>query len=263
MGYYPPRVLIADARRFGVKVLPLDINRSINRYTVENGEIRISLQQLKGISDIAIKAILSERTKGEFTSLDDFTSRVSVGRPILENLIRAGAFDSFGSRPELLMELRGLLRIKRRMNKGTKYFFNEAEIKPVSIVNPADNRKTMMLDEMELLSMDLSAHPLDFYPLDNTFTRIKDLPSVTTGKLVKLIGSVIRYQTPPTRNGNRVVYIIMEDGTGVADVTVFNDIQEKCGQVLFREDWLIVKGKVQRRGPKALSIIAQDLAKVR
>ena len=75
-----------------------------------------------------------------------------------------------------------------------------------------------------------------------------------------IAGGVIRYQTPPTRNGNRVVYVIMEDGTGVADVTVFSDVQERCGQVLFRAGWMTVTGKIQRRGPKALSIIAEDLS---
>ncbi len=89
---------------------------------------------------------------------------------------------------------------------------------------------------------------------------MKDLKSMNTGKTVKIAGSVIRYQTPPTRNGNQVVYVIMEDGSGIADVTVFSDVQEKCGQVLFREGWLVVKGKVQRRGPKALSIIAEELS---
>jgi error-prone DNA polymerase len=89
---------------------------------------------------------------------------------------------------------------------------------------------------------------------------MKDLPAVATGQTVKIAGSVIRYQTPPTRNGKRVIYVIMEDGTGIADVTVFNDVQERCGHVLFQEGWLVVKGKVQRRGPNALSIIAQDLA---
>jgi error-prone DNA polymerase len=117
-----------------------------------------------------------------------------------------------------------------------------------------------MLLERELLSLDLSAHPLDFFPYSNGFTRMKDLHSIATGRSVKIMGSVIRYQTPPTRNGNRVVYVIIEDGTGIADVTVFGDVQEKCGQVLFREGWLVVRGKVQRRGPKTLSIIADDLA---
>ncbi len=87
---------------------------------------------------------------------------------------------------------------------------------------------------------------------------MKDLPLVATGRNIKIAGSVIRYQTPLTRNNNRLVYVIMGDGTGVADVTVFSDVKEKCGQV-FREGWLVVEGKVQRRGPKALSIIAEDL----
>ncbi len=52
----------------------------------------------------------------------------------------------------------------------------------------------------------------------------------------------------------------MEDGTGIADVTVFGDVQEQCGQVLFREGWLVVKGKIQRRGVKATSIIAEELS---
>ena len=116
-----------------------------------------------------------------------------------------------------------------------------------------------MLAERELLSLDLSAHPMDFLVVNEDITRMGDLAGVKTGRTVSIAGSVIRYQTPPTRNGNRVVYVIMEDGTGVADVTVFGDVQEKCGSVLFREVWLVVRGKVQRRGPKALSIIAEEM----
>jgi len=55
----------------------------------------------------------------------------------------------------------------------------------------------------------------------------------------------------------------MEDGTGIADVTVFSDTQEKCGQVLFREGWLTVEGKIQRGGAKSASIIADELSPLR
>jgi len=128
---------------------------------------------------------------------------------------------------------------------------------------PIYDKKSRLFLERELLSLNLSAHPLDFYDSDNGITRMKDLPSIPAGRRVKLAGSVIRYQTPPTRNGKRVVYVIMEDGTGIADVTVFSDVQEKCGQVLFREGWLTVEGKVQRRGQKATSIIAEELYPLR
>ena len=259
MGYYPPRVLVAEARRCGVEVMPPDINRSSDRYTGGGGAIRVGLAQLKGMSNRALQSILAQRAEGRFTSLRDFVLRTRVGQPILENLIRVGAFDSLGSREEMLSELPGLVGLGRRVGKGARPLIEDAETGSIE-ANLNIDRKTRMLAERELLSLDLSAHPLDFYPFDNGFTRIKDLPSVAKGSAVKIAGSVIRYQTPPTRNGNRVLYVIMEDGTGVADVTVFADVQEKCGQVMFREGWLVVEGKVQRRGPKALSIIAENLS---
>ncbi len=264
MGYYPPHVLVTAAKGHGIETLPLDINHSSDCYTVEDGAIRVSLKQLKGMSDEALKSILSERAKGSFISLRDFVLRTNTNQPILENLVKVGAFDSFGSRSDLLLQLTGLTNLRHKIDKGTKPLFEY--VKPNSA--PSDenvyvDKKAKMLVERELLSLDLSAHPLDFLPLDKEFTRMKDLHSIPTGKTIKIIGSVIRYQAPPSRNGNRVVYVIMEDGTGVADVIIFSNVQEKCGQVLFREGWLIVKGKIQRRGPKAISIIADDLSPVR
>lgn len=261
MGYYPPRVLVADAKRFGVKILPPDINSSFDCYTVENGAIRVSLKQLKGVSKEALESILSARADDKFTSLRDFVLRTNVSQPTLGNLVRVGALDSLGSRNELLLQLPRLVNLRRKIVSGTRPLFEDTKSEvnlPEELLD--DGRKARMLVERELLSLDLSAHPLDFYPFDNGVTKMKDLPSMATGKTTKIVGSVIGYQTPPTRNGNRVVYVIMEDGTGIADVTVFSDVQEKCGQVLFREDWLEVRGKVQRRGPKALSIIAADLS---
>jgi len=264
MGYYPPHVLVTDAKGSGVEILPLDINQSLDNYSIEGGAIRVSLKQLKGMSDEALKSILSERAKGSFISLRDFVLRTNTNQPILENLVKVGAFDSFGSRSDLLLQLTGLTNLRHKTDKGTKPLFEYVEPNSgLSDKNIYADKKARMLVERELLSLDLSAHPLDFLPLDKEFTRMKDLHSIPTGKTIKIIGSVIRYQTPPSRNGNRVVYVIMEDGTGVADVTIFSDVQEKCGQVLFREGWLIVKGRIQRRGPKAISIIADDMSPVR
>ncbi len=264
MGYYPPRVLVADARRHGVGILPIDINSSVDAYTVQDGAIRISLRQLKGMSEEALESILSERAKGNFTSLRDFVLRTNTRQLIVENLVKVGAFDSFGDRNELLVHIPDLINLKHKVGKGARPLFEDVSPKKMFTTGISrldnDDRKAKMLVERELLALDLSAHPLDFLSFDNGYTRMKDLRQVTTGKTVTIVGSVIRYQTPPTRNGNRVVYVIMEDGTGVADVTVFCDVQEKYGEVLFIERWLTVRGKVQRRGPKALSIIAEELS---
>jgi error-prone DNA polymerase len=261
MGYYPSRVLIADARRFGISILPLDVNHSLNRFTAKNGAIRIGLEQLKGISGDEIKSILNERKIGEFCSLRDFVLRTNTSQPSLESLVKVGACDAFGSRKELLLQVPRLLSLRQKMRQSPRLF---ELIEPIhgTAENSSETDEVLnkMLAERELLSLDLSAHPFDFIKLGDEIVRMKDLASVAAGKPVTIAGSVIRYQTPPTRNGNRVVYIIMEDGTGIADVTVFKDVQEKCGQVLFREGWLMVKGTVQRRGPKSLSIIANELS---
>jgi error-prone DNA polymerase len=264
MGYYPSRVLAAEARRFGVEVLPPDINNSSEHYTVQKGAIRISLKQLKGMSEKALESILSARAECNFTSLRDFVLRTDVSQPILENLVKVGAFDSLGDRNNLLSQLPRLSELKHKVTRGAVSLFEDAAPKEDTPLDfSIDDKKSRLFIERELLSLDLSAHPLDFYDSGNGITRMKDLPSIPAGRRIKLAGSVIRYQTPPTRNGKRVVYVIMEDGTGIADVTVFSDVQEKCGQVLFRERWLSVKGKIQRRGPKATSIIAEELYPLR
>jgi error-prone DNA polymerase len=257
MGYYPSRVLVAEAKRFGVTALPLDINKSYDRFTVEDGAIRISLRQLKGMSEEAVDSILLARRQAEFSSLRDFMVRTDVSRPIVENLVKVGAFDLLGCRDKLLKQIAGLVSLRHKGGGASGSLFLETEQERP--MGAAYDRRATMLIERELLSLDLSAHPLDFYQGDNGVTKIKDLKDITTGKSVKIMGSVIRYQTPPTRNGKRVVYVILEDGTGVADVTVFSDVQERCGLVLFRESWMIIEGKIQRRGPKSLSIIANNL----
>ena len=261
MGYYPPRVLIADAKRFGVSILSLDINKSSDSHTVEDGGIRLSLRQLKGMSKEALESIMSERAKGEFSSLRDFVLRTDINQLVMERLVRVGAFDSFDSRDKLLRELPKLIELRRKIGRGSRPLFEV--VKPETDLlgrTFCDDKKERMAAEREFLSLDLSAHPLDFCNFDDGVVRMKDLHSIATGRTIRIVGSVIRYQTPPTRNGNKVVYVIMEDGTGIADVTVFGDVQEKCGKVLFREGWLTVKGKIQRRGLKTPSIIAEDLS---
>jgi error-prone DNA polymerase len=212
------------------------------------------------MSEKALESILSARAERKFTSLRDFVLRTDVSQPILENLVKVGAFDSLGDRHDLLLQLPKLSELKHKVLRGTVPLLEDAALNADTSADfSIDDKKSRLFIERELLSLNLSAHPLDFYDSDNGITRMKDLSSIPAGRKVKLVGSVIRYQTPPTRNGKRVVYVIMEDGTGIADVTVFSDVQEKCGQVLFREGWLTIEGKIQKRGQKATSIIAEQL----
>jgi error-prone DNA polymerase len=135
MGFYPANVITEEARRLGIRILPVDINRSGKKFVVEYEEgvtgdrlqvteraapgIRIALSQVKGISDAEVDSILSARSEvaGDrsqvtdeatpdtrhpspdthpFSSFPDFCSRTHCDRPTIENLINCGAFDSFG-----------------------------------------------------------------------------------------------------------------------------------------------------------------------
>ena len=112
-GMYPKRLILDDARQFGVTVLPLDVNASQAGYRVERVEvhtttppprtleptlpdaqgygIRIALAEVKGISDAEVERIIAGQP---FRSLTDFWHRASVARPVAERLVLAGAFDT-------------------------------------------------------------------------------------------------------------------------------------------------------------------------
>ncbi|MDR7253848.1 error-prone DNA polymerase [Nocardioides sp. BE266] len=98
-GMYPKRLILDDARQLGIGVLGLDVNASESSYVVERGEsgeshaIRLSLTDVKGISEAEVARIVEARDGGPFVSLSDFFHRARVSRPVLERLVLAGGFD--------------------------------------------------------------------------------------------------------------------------------------------------------------------------
>lgn len=216
--------------------------------------IRVGFRQLKGISRNEIDKIIKEREQGPFTSALDFLKRCRIDRPTFENIAMVSGFDLPTPWPELDNKPPGFSFTYCENKKH-----NNDSLLPAAINTDGNLNKQKY--ERELLGLNLSAHPLDFINLKG-ITRMSELKGLPIGKAVTVVGSVIRYQTPPTRNRKRVIFIILEDGTGVADVTVFNDVQRKYGSLLFREGWLKVTGKIQKRGPKSLSIIANRLESI-
>lgn len=103
--------LIGECRDSNIPVLPPDVNQSARQFTVVNGQIRCGLACVKKTDKGLIDAIIAERTAaGPFVSLSDFCNRMSAGRPellqdrkALENLVKAGAFDSTGATRSQMM----------------------------------------------------------------------------------------------------------------------------------------------------------------
>jgi error-prone DNA polymerase len=95
MGFYSPRVLLNEARRIGIEVLPPDIHLSGRGFTVraDGGALRVGLGYCKGLSEASVSSVVSERGKRPFSSVADLYRRTTVERDSLRNLIEAGFLD--------------------------------------------------------------------------------------------------------------------------------------------------------------------------
>lgn len=111
MGFYPPRVLINDAQKNGVRFRPLDVQHSQYEYTLEEDPeckwghaVRTGLLSVYGIPEKFLRKIETERqAQGLFQSLEDFIKRCPLPKSILLKLATAGAFVCFNSNARHLL----------------------------------------------------------------------------------------------------------------------------------------------------------------
>ena len=109
MGFYSPEVIVGDARRHGVDILPVHINRSEDRCTVEAGKVRLGFRYVKEMGEAASEKLEEARKAKPFASLEDIYRRAGLSREAMENLILVGALDSFGLPKRQLLWRLGLL----------------------------------------------------------------------------------------------------------------------------------------------------------
>ena len=275
MGYYPINTLAGEARRRGVGLLPVDINRSDAAFTVERWRpdeweafwanagpwvpefphlgkaIRIGLQQVKGVGKGVQEAILAARGGG-FHDLADFCRRTAgkVPRSSLEALILAGAFDSLSAnRRELLWEAPRLLALAGGAPQGQRSLALQAQRPPVPDFTPAEK----YLKEYELLGLMVRGHFMAFVRdrLESEgYLTAAAARRAEPGALVKVAGLPVRPHRPPTRSGRVVVFLSLEDETGLVDLTIFEDVYQRYGHLIFTDPRppLAALGRVERRG---------------
>ncbi len=292
MGFYPANVIIEDARRLGIRILPVDAFRSEKKFSVERKGlgvggwelgIRIGLSQVKGISDAEIDSILVARGGPNpqlltpNPSFSDFCLRTRCSRPTIENLINCGAFDSLGiPRAKLLWLLGELISRKSKITNHKSQITNaespclidsltsddlEEQIRLLPDVPEPTLHECVRMD-YEILGLTSICHPMAFYREKLAKARvlttgeIKGLPNNNT--IVKVAGVVVVCMRPPTRSGQIVVFITLEDEEGLADCVVFPKVYEQYGTVIFSNPALIIEGKMQRMG-QGISILAQRI----
>lgn len=311
-GMYPKRLLVGDARRMGIPILPLDVNRSGLDYRVERvrdtppghatrpGDlgVRLALTEVQGITTPELDRLLAERP---FTSLGDVHERARPSRRLFERLALVGALDAvagvaqaaFGapdagggagadgadaggvpdapgaaagpSRADVVARVRELAAGRRPVApradaERLPMLFDEVhgELEPAL---PAPEPRERVIDELGILGLDLSEHVIDSYRpmLDELgVTRAGDLLGLRGGAEVVVAGIRVATQTPPMRSGKRVVFISVDDGSGCADATFFDEAQRRSGPLLFGTKLLVIRGTTRRTGARGVSIQAEE-----
>ncbi|WP_435886064.1 DNA polymerase III subunit alpha [Streptomyces erythrochromogenes] len=262
-GMYPKRLLLADARRRGVPVLPLDVNRSAAAHRIElvsdaSGVwgLRLGLADVHGISGAEAVRIESGQP---YASLRDFWDRAHPGRPVAERLAQVGALDSFGAnRRDLLLHLTELHGAQRAAGvRGPQLPLDGGRsTAPVGLPDLTDAER--LSAELGVLGMDASRHLMGdhhAFLAELGVIPASRLRGTEHGQTVLVAGAKAATQTPPIRSGKRVIFTTLDDGTGLVDLAFFDDSHERCAHTVFHSFLLLVRGVVQRRGPQSLSVV--------
>ncbi|MDX2555158.1 DNA polymerase III subunit alpha [Streptomyces stelliscabiei] len=265
-GMYPKRLLLADARRRGVPVLPLDVNRSAVAHRIElvsesrrSGEekawgIRLALSDVHGISEAEAARIADGQP---YASLLDFWERARPSRPLAQRLAQVGALDAFGAnRRDLQLHLTELHRAGRGAGGGQLPLAGGRRTASAGL--PDLSSAERLSAELGVLSMDVSRNLMDDHRvfLDELgVVSARRLREARHGETVLVAGAKAATQTPPIRSGKRVVFTTLDDGTGLVDLAFFDDSHDACAHTVFHSWLLLVRGVVQRRGPRSLSVV--------
>ncbi|MFF6984138.1 DNA polymerase III subunit alpha [Streptomyces sp. NPDC008343] len=263
-GMYPKRLLLADARRRGVPILPLDVNVSgvahgielVSEFEKGGGTwgLRLALSDVHGISEAEAARIAQGQP---YASLLDFWERGRPSRPLAQRLAQVGALDAFGAnRRDLQLHLTELHRGARGGGGGQLPLAGGRKTAAAGLPDLSSSER--LSAELGVLSMDASRNLMDDHRafLDELgVVSARRLRDARHGETVLVAGAKAATQTPPIRSGKRVIFSTLDDGTGLVDLAFFDDSHDACAHTVFHSWLLLVRGVVQRRGPRSLSVV--------
>ncbi len=268
--------LIDECKKMNIEVLPPNINESLKNFTVvpDQNKIRFGFLAIKNVGTNIIDAIVQERkANGPFASIGDFMHRIQskdLNKKSMEALIKAGVFDTFSERNQLLTNLETLLQIARENDKSKQSnqigLFSSAEVNNNQIklqeAKPASNFERLSW-EKELLGLYVSSHPLeDFRKIFKTkTTAIGKIDEAWVNKKVTVGGIVSGIKKIITKNGKPMIFMKIEDLTAKTEIVVFTSLVERNLLALQENKIVFVAGRVDDRNGE-IKIVADDIQEV-
>ena len=260
-------VYLNECRRMGIRVLPPDVTESIRYFAAVGDDIRFGLGAVRNVGANVVDAIVASRQDGAFTSFHDFLAKVPVhaaNKRTVESLIKAGAFDSFGSTRRALLDIhedateQAVLDKRREANGEVGFDFDSLWDEPVQAQKVPDRpeftKKDKLAFEREMLGLYVSDHPLAGLEIPlakHASTSIHDLLSsddVQDGDIVTIAGLVTSSQHRVAKqSGNPYGMITVEDFNGEVTVMFMGKTYTEFQHQLVADAILVVRGRVSRR----------------
>jgi len=276
MGFYTPRLVVNDARRHDIAILPPHVNESSARYTVEadGRAIRVGFRDLHRMTARLLGQIESERAVRPFRDLADFLRRTRAEIAPAESLVRVGALDGLGiteeGRPPTRDELLALLPELKAVLAREGVAGDDTLCLAPAPTRPSEDTSHVsgwsaarrLSAELELTGLSLTAHPLALARRDleaRGVTWARDLRALPDRARVRVVGVRERAQTPRTRSGKRTCFLTLEDPTGLLDVVVFSDALARAGETIVTHRAYLVDGTLQNNCERGLAIVANTV----
>ena len=265
---------IAACKDMGIPVLPPDINRSEDHFTVEGDAIRFGLGAVKNVGHGLIRSVSAKRKDGDFKSLEDFLQRMGEGelnKRAVENFIKCGAMDCFGNhRSELLAVYDSMMDSVASTRKhnldGQMGLFGMMEEDAASAIPipklPELKKADMMAMEKETTGIYLSGHPMDDYRkyLKNTHVvpmakLMDEESSYEDDQIVSVAGIVQSVKMKTTRNNSMMAYVTVEDDTASMEMLAFSNVLSQFGNYLTENAPVVITGRLSMRDDKDPQIV--------
>ncbi|AYF53612.1 DNA polymerase III subunit alpha [Clostridium novyi] len=294
-------IYIRAAKQMDIETLPPDINKSFGKFTVQNGKIRFGLSAIKNVGENIIDVIVKSREeKGEFNSFVDFCNKISMGsinKRMVESLIKAGVFDSFGIyRSQLLAVYEKIIdsvvsQRKKNIEGQVSLFGNfDNEFKGVEIKYPAIdefNKKSKLAMEKEMTGLYLTGHPLEDYEeilknatsakttdiimdesleedlVDEVTLHVEEQNSkIKDGDKVIIGGLITNVTRKITKTNSMMAFINLEDLYSSIEVIIFPKTLERFNNTIMEDEIVLVKGRVTKREDEQPKILCDYIEKV-
>lgn len=251
---------LEECKRMQILVLPPDIHKSSEGFTIEGESIRFGLAAIRNVGSAAIEEIVTARKAKEFSSFTDFLQRVDlrrVNKKTLESLIKVGAFASFANRATLIAAFPALVEQAQKSKESTSV--GQFDMFGMDTALPSDSFRECVEYpeheiaefERELIGFLISSSPLTQYAKiisEKVTLKMKDISPTDIKKKHIVVGIVTAMKVVRTKKDNaEMIILTLNDGTGTLEMVCFPKTYQKIKSVFAPHIVLMVKGVIDKR----------------